>query len=379
MTESHQISAASRLAQSKACRLGLAAILAGALALGCSPQDSPLSPTVPHSPEVTVVLAIETNLPLTLHARGHVSPFASVAVRSQVSGRLDRVHFKEGDKLRAGDLMFSIDSRPFATNLERAKSDLEKDLDAQKQAVIEQRQNAMLLQSKIVSEDTFKQSAACADSLSAAIAADRAGIASAQLELSFCEIHAPIDGRAGLLQLDPGNLIAAGEMVLVTVNQTDPVFIDFPLAEQNLPAVRRAISAGPLQVRAALPGDEQTCWTGGLTAVDNAVDPNSGTILLRARFENHDEALWPGQSVNVSLTLPALTRAVLTPRQAVQKGTNGDFVLVVNPDATIDSRPIETGDQLGAEIVIYHGLQSGDRVLLGQHDHLAPGNSVRIK
>ena len=364
-------------ARLKLCWLGLALLVSGFM-FGCSPNDTSRAPTVAQAPAVTVKEVVETNMPLTLHALGHVSPFASVAVRSQVNGRLDGVHFKEGDQVKAGDLLFSIDARPFAAALERAKCDLEKDLSLQKQAAIEQQQNAVLLESKALSVDNYNQSTAYVDSLNAAVAADRAAIAAAQVELSFCEIRAPIEGRAGLLQLNAGNVVTAGEMVLVTLNQMEPVFIDFPVPEQELPGIRRARATRALEVHAAPPGEEASCWNGELTAVDNAIEPESGTILLRARFENQDEALWPGQAVNVSLSLPVLTKAVLTPRQAVQKGPNGEYVLVVNPDATIDSRAVETGGELRGEVIVRRGLHSGERVVIGRQEQLAPGSKVRV-
>ncbi len=289
--------------------------------LGCSEKAEPRpavgTPITKHTEQSAVhvptaiqtnmpVTVVQTNMPVTLEAKGHVTPCSSVAIRSQVSGVLESVHFKEGDLLKPGDLLFTIDSRGFRDALARAKSDLAKDLGMQKQAASEQEQNAVLLKSKIVSQDSYNESAANSASVAAAVEGDQAAVDLAELELSHCHIYSPINGRAGFVQVSPGNLIPTGEQVLVTVNQTRPVFIDFPIPEQNLAAIRRAAASRALEVQIMAEG-RQCCWTGELTAIDNTVDPSTHTILLRARFANEEEALWPGQSVNVRLSLAPRT------------------------------------------------------------------------
>ena len=330
-----------------------------------------------NAPEVSVGLAIQSNVPVTLQLVGHVSPFSSVAIRSQVSGRLEAVHFHEGDMVKTGALLFSIDSRPFADSLAQAKSSLDKDLGLQKQAAIEQGQNAVLFESKIVSKENYNESAAYADSLKATVAADKAAVDSAQLELSYCDIRSPIAGRAGFVQVNPGNLVQIGEMVLVTINQTQPVFVDFPVPEQHLAPLRESASHAPLQVL-AISDHDQKCYKGELTAIDNAVDPSTRTILMRARFANPDEALWPGQSVSVRLDLQTLTNAVLIPVEAVQKGPQDEFVFVVQRDAAVECRPIQTRSQLGGRVIVSQGLVSGERVVIRTQQHLVPGMKVRV-
>ena len=343
---------------------------------GCSKTASPGSTDPVSVPQVSVATAIGSNVPVELRAVGHVSSFASIAIRSQVSGFLDGAHFKEGAMVKAGDLLFTINDRPFAQALARARGDLEKELGLQKQAAIEEQENAVLLKSNIISKDNYNESAAYADSLRAAVAADQAIVDSAELELSYCQIRSPIDGRAGFVQISPGNVVQLGEMVLVTINQTQPIFVDFPVSEEALPDVRSCAGSARLEIQAAA-GHQQNWWTGELMTIDNTVDVNTQTILLRARFPNQNEALWPGQTVNVHLRLQTLTRAALIPAEAVQKGPQGEYVFVVNGNAIVECRPIEIGTQVGDQVAICKGLSVGERVVIHGQRQLGPGTKVR--
>lgn len=344
---------------------------------GCGgSQDAPPASGPIKTPTVSVVAAIQTNMPLRLEALGHATPFSSIAIRSQVGGLLEGVHFKEGDRLRAGDLLFSINSRPFLDALTRATNELAKDLSLQKQAASEQAANAILLRSKAVSQDIYNESQADADSLKAAVEADRAAADLAELDLSCCQIRSPIDGRAGLLQVNAGTVIPGADTVLVTVNQTQPIFVDFPVPEQNLADIRRLDEHQPIAVQARLAG-QPTWWTGELSAIDNAVDENTHAVMLRARFANEAEALWPGQTVNVRVVLPTLTSATLVPLEAVRETPTGAFVFIVNQEEILEHRSVEKGEQIGATLMVCRGVCAGERVVVRGHDGLAAGLKVK--
>ncbi|HEV2393458.1 MAG TPA: efflux RND transporter periplasmic adaptor subunit [Verrucomicrobiae bacterium] len=345
---------------------------------GCSKQEAPLVRQSAKPPEVSYALAVLTNVPAAIESVGHVSPFKWVAVRSQVSGVLAGVHFKEGDRVQKGDLLFTLDPRPFEDALKQAQGDLDKDLDEQNQASIEEHENAVLLQSRIVSKETYQASAAYAESLKAAISADKAALDTARLDLSNCFITAPISGRAGFIQASSGAVVQGFDTVLVTINQTQPVFVDFPMGESDLPLIRHCLESGArASVQAALPGHEQCLCTGELESMDNAIDLATGTVLVRARFANPDESLWPGQAVNTTLTTGTIMKAVLIPAQAVRNGTNGPFVFVMNTDARIQPCAIQTGQPLGNQVVVRNGLKGGERVIIAGAERLVPGITVR--
>ena len=352
-------------------RLSAAAAFA-LLFSSCSPAPEANSPSLP---EVTVVTAIATNVPVTLEALGHATPICSIAIRSQINGLLENIHFGEGQLVKTGQLMFSFDSRPFSDQLAHAKSDLARDAGLQAQAAIEQNENAVLLQNRIISKDSYNESAANAASLKAAVQADQAAVDLAELELSHCQIRSPVAGRAGFLQVNPGNVIPGPEMVLVTLNQTQPIFVDFPIPEASLPAMREAIQRGQLEVRATAAG-QPASWTGTIMAIDNAVDETTHTVLLRARFRNDKEEFWPGQSVNIALRTAATTTAAIVPHTAIQKGPEGKFVFVVSRDELIEYRAVESREQAAGELVICWGVQPGERVVTRAPRQLAPGEKV---
>jgi multidrug efflux system membrane fusion protein len=346
---------------------------------GCSDRTPPPTGKETQAVSVTVALALKTNVPIQLRAIGHASAYATVAVRSQVDGMLQSVHFHEGDMLEPGDLMFRIDPRPFEASLKQAKANLDKDTALEKSAEMEQQLNGVLLQSKIISRENYAESAATADSLKSALAADRAVVEEAELGLSNCDIRSPISGRAGLVQLSPGNVINSPEMVLVMVNQTQPIYVDFTLPERELPLIRSCMATEHLKVEARLPGQQQPASIGGLAAIDNLVDTNTGTILVRALFSNRDETLWPGQLVDAVVTLRALTNAVVVPTEAVQSGPRGHFVFVVSPEMTLESRSVVLSEQPDGGAILLDGIKPGEQVVTSSHDRLTVGPRVRVQ
>ncbi len=346
---------------------------------GCYDRTPPSAGKETQAVPVTVALALKTNVPIRLRAIGHASAYATVGVRSQVDGMLQSVHFHEGDLLKPGDLMFTIDPRPFEASLKQAKANLDKDIALEKNAEMEQQLNSVLLQSKIISQENYAESAATADSLKSALVADRAIVEEAELGLSYCYMSSPISGRAGLLQVSPGNVINNQEMVLVTVNQTQPIYVDFSLPERELPLIRRCMATEHLKIEVSLPGQEKPALIGELAAIDNLVDTNTGTIFVRALFSNHDEMVWPGQLVDAVLTLRALTNAVAVPSEAVQTGPRGHFVFAVSPEMTLESRPVDLSEQTDGEAILLKGIRPGEQVVTRGQNRLSVGMRVRVQ
>ncbi|HBI14083.1 MAG TPA: efflux RND transporter periplasmic adaptor subunit [Desulfobulbaceae bacterium] len=332
-------------------------------------------PAVP----VMVAAAVQKTVPVELRAIGNVEPFATVAIKSQIGGELQQVHFTEGQEVKKGDLLFTIDPRPYEAKLAAAEAKLAKsqaELDnARRQA---ERYGAVAGKGYVSAEraDEVRTSAATVE---ATVLADKAEVASARLELDYCSIRSPLDGFTGSLQADQGNVIKANaDTDIVTINQVRPALVAFAVPEHNLPVVQRARAEGPLPVRALIPGAEDEPLAGLLSFLDNTVDPATGTILLKAAFPNKDNKLWPGQYVNVVLELGDLPDAVVVPDQAVQTGQKGQYVYVVREDRTVEYREVATGISAGGVVVISDGLQSGEQVVTDGQLRLAPGIEVKV-
>jgi membrane fusion protein, multidrug efflux system len=329
---------------------------------------------------VTVAVAVRTNVPVQLHAIGHVAAFSTVAVQSRVDGVLERVYFQQGKTVKQGSLIFTIDPRPFQAALNQAKANLERDRALARYAEIEARRNADLLRQGIIPQDTSDQTRANADALEATVSGDEAAVTNAQLQLSFCSIRSPINGRVGVLNVNAGNVVKNLDTIIITINQTEPIYVDLSVPERELPRIRACLAAaGALRVAARVADHEENPPVGELTIINNAVDAKTGTILLRAVFPNQDERLWPGQFVNTVLTLTTLTNAVVVPSQSVQAGQQGTYIFVVKPDSTVEARPVEVGNQVGSVTVLRTGIQFGEQVVTGGQIRLAPGVKVRVE
>jgi multidrug efflux system membrane fusion protein len=346
---------------------------------GCSPPK-PNSAAGSISPApVTVAVAMNRDVPVQVAAIGHVSAFSTVAVKSQVDGKLERVLFQEGDEVRAGQTLFTIDSRPFESALHQAEANLAKDSALATNAIIEERRNASLLNQQIISQDSFDQTRAAADALRATVVADKAAVENSRLQLAYCTISSPINARAGKLLVNAGNVLKNNDTVLVVLNQTRPIYVDFSVPEQELPRIREHATSAKLKVEARAPGDEALPSAGELAVINNTVDTDTGTILLRALFANADERLWPGQFVNAALTLTTRTNAVLVPSSSVQVGQDGRYVFVVTPELAAEARPVVVGDRVGDETIIQSGLRGGERLVVSGQLRLVSGVRVEIQ
>jgi multidrug efflux system membrane fusion protein len=344
-------------------------------------------------------------VPLQVTAVGTVQASNTVGVKSQVAGEIRDVHFTEGRDVKRGDLLFTIDPRPFETALRQAEAAL-----GQRQAEVSQAQATLardvanqdwmqaqekryraLLEQDLISREQYEQIRtnatameasvralrAAVDNAKAAVTASQAAVDSARLQLSYTRIHAPGDGRTGNLLVQRGNVITANEdNPLVVIAQVHPIFVSFAVPEQNLAAIKRYQARGSLRVEARAPNQQPAVGT--LTFLNNTVDPTTGMIQLKATFANSDNVLWPGQYVETTLTLTS-ENALVVPSQAIQAGQQGPFVFVVKPDLRVESRKVEPGRRLERETVVTKGLNAGERIVTDGQLRLIPGAKVEVK
>jgi len=361
----------------------LAAVLSVALLLGvagCSPSSKPAKTKGDDRPVTITAGTVQAkDVPVRLSAIGTVKAFATVEVRSMVRGPLARADFKEGEEIKQGDQIFLIDPRPFEAAVEQAKAFLERDKAQLVRADADYRRAAELMKDKTVSESVFDQARAALDTARATVAAGQAALNSALLQLSYCQIKSPVTGRIGTLLVNVGNVVKESDTLLAVVNQTRPVYVDFSVPEQVLAEVRQQMARSKLPVHIALPGTKSGSVTGELAVVNNAVDTTTGTVLLRAVCANDAEVLWPGQFVNVSVTLAIQPGALVVPAAAIQVGQQGAYVFLIQDDQTVAMQPVTTGAELDGETVITAGLQPGQRVVTSNHLRLKNGAKVQPK
>lgn len=363
---------------------GLACLLALTLAAGCSPDASATKGGESKRKQmvnpVRVAEAVEKSMPVKLRAVGRVAPYATVSIRAQVSGELVGVHFKDGQYIKAGDPLFAIDPNPFAVELKRTKAILTKDMVQLEHAKKQLKRNASVVGQGYVSEEQYDQAAANAAMLKASVEADRAAVENAEIQLKYCRINSPMDGCAGEVKVHRGNLVKANdnENPLVVINKISPIYVSFFIPERNLPEIKKYMSAEALKVDAAIPGHENNPARGQLTFLDNIVNSATGTIELKATFPNKDKSLWPGQFVNVVLTLASQQGAVVVPSRAVQTGQEGQYVFVAKPNLTVDYRLVKVERRLGDEVVIQEGLRPGERVVTDGQLRLSQDASIKL-
>ena len=360
---------------------GSVAIAAIALVSGCrggaGEQAKFTRPAVP----VIVTQVEQKTVPYQVHAIGTVEAYSTVSVKARIDGRLDEVHFKQGDEVRQGQLLFTIDPKPFQAALEEAEAQMARDHAQMVQANNDERRYAYLLKQGVGSQQQYDQAHASAAAMRATVAADQAMVATAQLNLSYTRIYSPLDGRTGDLKLHAGNLVKANDAsgIMVVINQVRPIYVDFSLPEQELAVVRRYMTEHQLQVTAAAPNQDQEPAHGVLSFVDNSVDASTGMIALKGLFPNEEERLWPGAFVDVWLTLGEHPDALVGPAQAIQTGQTGPYVYIVDGQMTAETRPVVVGDTINGEVIIERGLRKGERVVTDGQLRLMPGAKVRVK
>jgi multidrug efflux system membrane fusion protein len=328
---------------------------------------------------VTVASVAQQAVPFRVQAVGLVEAYATVALKARVDGQIVDVHFREGQEVRAGNVLFTIDQRPFEAALKQAEANHQRDLAQLAQAERQEARYQELLAKNFVSKEAYTQFKTGVETATAAVLASKAAVENARLQLEYTTIRAPIDGYAGRIQIQKGNLVKANDtMPLVVLNQVHPIYVSFSVPEQDLLAVRKYLTAGPLTVEATAPNAEAPA-TGKLVFIDNAVDPSTGTIKLKGLYENRGNGLWPGQFVNVSLKLYDQKDALTVPSRAVQTGPSGQYVFVVKPDMSVEVRPVSVQRSEGDFAVIATGLARAEQVVTQGQLRLAPGTKVVIK
>lgn len=359
------------------------ALVAAAAALGLyftndSRAKEKRSASGPVAIPVVVSAAVQQSIPVRLQAIGNVEPFSTVALKARVDGQIVAVNFTEGQEVKKGAVLFRIDPRPHEAALRQAEANALRDAAARDQARSQDRRYEELLGKNFVSKEAYAQIKTNAQVAEANVKASRAALENAQLNLAYCTIASPIDGYTGKVLLQVGNLVKANDVgSLVVINQVKPVYVNFAVPEQQLPTVRKYMGLGSLAVE-AVGGSDAVLAQGKLIFVDNAVDPSTGTIRMRAQFDNRDSSLWPGQFVNISVKLYDQTDAILIPARAVQTGPRGSYVYVVKADMTAELRKVtvERGD---GERAVVKGLAGGERVVTRGALRLAPGAQVEIR
>lgn len=334
------------------------------------------TPSVP----VVVAQASVKDVPVQITAVGNVEAYSSVTIKSRVEGQLIKANFKEGDEVRKRQLLFVIDPRPFEEAVRQAEANLLRDKAQLDFARADLERYDELIKEGLVSRQQYEKIRTNYESLKATVKADEAILNNARLQLSYCYIYSPIDGKIGSLLVHTGNMIKANDTQLAVINQIVPILVRFSVPEQELFRIKKAMSEGMLKTEAVAKGvDTNYTAHGRVVFIDNAVDVATGTVKLKAEFPNKDKMLWPGQFVNVVLTLGVKKNAVVIPYRAVQTGQKGQYVWVVKDDKTAEMREVTTGLKFGDDVTIEKGLNPGETVVIDGQLRLTPGARVEIK
>jgi len=378
------------------------------LLAGCSSEKAAAvaQQQAPAAP-VLVSKAMLKSVPIEIQSVGNAEAYSSVSVKSQVGGELTVVDFKEGTDVRKGDRLFVIDPRPYESQvaqaeaalakdkaqLQAAQANLSKEIAQEEFAQAQAKRYSELLQKGLLAPDSAEQINAQAkaaseavradraeiDSMQANIAADQAALDRAKLQLEYCTIRSPIDGRTGQLMVKQGNVVKATDVELVTINQLHPIYVTFTVPEINLPLIKARMAAGKVSVVVYLQGQDEAVETGTLTFVENTVDSATGTIRLKALFDNRADKLWPGQFVRVVVRSNDSSNSIVVPVTAVQTRQDGKFVFVVKPDMTVEARAVLAGRTIERDVVIEKGLSEGESVVTTGQLRLIPGSRIQIK
>jgi multidrug efflux system membrane fusion protein len=328
---------------------------------------------------VTVAAVQQQTMPVALHAIGNVEAYSTVAVKARVGGQILEVNFREGQPVKKGEILFRIDPRPFEAALRQAEANALRDRAGRDQARSQAKRYQELLDKNFISKEAYAQIRTNAETAEATAKASQAALENARLSLEYCTIRSSLDGYVGRVLLQAGNVVRADDAApLVVINQVRPIYVNFGIPEQQLPEVRKRMAAAPLPA-AVMPVDpQQPAPQGTLIFIDNAVDPSTGTIRLRAQFDNADAALWPGQFVNVSLRLYEQADALVVPATAVQTGPDGPYVYVVGDDLVADVRRVTVTRTDGERAIVEKGLAKGERVVTRGQLRLGPKTRVQI-
>jgi len=364
-------------------QLAVAALMLAMAAFGAGCNHGTAQAGAPATlppPLVTVTTARVQDVPRYLDEIGRNTAFESVSITPQVGGRITERHFQDGDNLKKGQLLFVIDPRPYKAQLDAAKASLQQANAALDLAKIQFERDQELVDSRAISKQDYDTKKNTVDVVQAQIEAAKAAIETAQINLDYCYIHSPIDGRAGARLVDVGNVVQANTTSLLSIQRLDPIYANFTITERDLPEVQKQMSRGLLKALVRLSGDpEDGARSGKVEFLDNSVQNSTGTVNLRATVPNADRHFWPGQFVNVKLVLTTEKGALLIPGQASQISQRGPFVYIVKPDNSAELRPVTLGQRQGSDVVVISGITSGERVVVTGQLLVRPGGQVHVE
>lgn len=336
------------------------------------------APTVPVIP-VTAGVVEQKDMPVYVHGIGTVQAFKTVTVKTRVDGQIVKVAFQEGQEVKAGDPLFQIDPRPFQATLDQAMAAHQRDEAQLAGAQLDLDRYGKLIGSGFQSRQSYDQQKTAVEALKGSLAADQAAIETAKLNLAYADIRSPIDGRTGQRLVDLGNLIQAGQNTsLVTITQVKPIFVNFTVPQDKSDEIRRNQAQGPLSVIAYASDDSTVLGKGTVSLIDNQIDAATGTLRLKAQFDNTDERLWPGEFVNARLVLANRAASVTVVQRAVMQGASGYFVYTIKPDNTVSRRTVEIADMQDGTAVIKDGLTAGEKIVVDGQYRLIEGSHVKL-
>ena len=354
--------------------LGLALIFAGLAACNKKPEANFERPPAP----VTVARAVAQDVPVYIDAVGKTVAREVVSVQPQVSGRITQIHFTDGANVKIGDLLFTIDPRPYQAQLNQAEANVAQAEATLSLAKVNFARVEKVSDPRAVSRQDFDARKSAVETAEATLKQNRAAVENARLNLEYCTIRSPINGRAGQRAVDVGNVVSANNGSLLVIQRLDPIYADFTVTESELSGVQRNMAKQALKVEVRLPDDGTEPREGKLTFLDNSVQEGSGTVKLRATLNNNDRSFWPGRFVKVRLILQTQRDAVLVPADAPQLSAKGPFVYVVKPDSSAELRPVKVGQRQEDLVVIKDGLKADERVVVSGQLGVTPGGKVRV-
>ncbi|HTM60561.1 MAG TPA: efflux RND transporter periplasmic adaptor subunit [Burkholderiales bacterium] len=353
-------------------------VLAGYYTSDFRAKEARKAPKGPPAVPVTVAPVMQQAVPIRVAAIGNVEAFLTVAVKARVDGQIVTVNFREGQSVKKDEVLFRIDPRPYEAVLRQAEANALRDRAARDQARSQAKRYQELLDKNFISKEAYAQIRTNAETAEATAKASQAALENARLNLEYCTIYSPLEGYAGKVLLQAGNMVRANDVnPLVVINQVRPIYVNFAVPEQNLPDVRKYQSQSPLRVDVVSPDPATQSVTGQLIFIDNAVDPSTGTIRLRAQFENADATLWPGQFVNVLVQLYEKSDAIVIPSAALQTGPEGQYVYIIGEDSLAEVRKINV-ERTEGDRAIVSGLKQGERVVTRGQLRLGPKTRVQI-
>ncbi|OGV51552.1 MAG: hypothetical protein A2017_01700 [Lentisphaerae bacterium GWF2_44_16] len=352
-------------------------LLASVLFLSGCPKKSGAKNVLPPIP-VMVAVAAYQDMPLQINTFGNVEAYSEVQVKAMITGPISKIHFKPGQHVKKGDVLVSIDPRPFEAALRQIQANMTKDEYLGNDMIRQAELKEKLFKSSVTAEDEMRKIKAQANALRAAIEALRANVDKAKLDLEYCTIKSPVDGCTGDILIYEGTIVKANDANILKVVQIKPIYVSFSVPQFYLPIIQKYMKTGKLLVEASVPGTE-VVERGELSFVDNNINISNGTIRLKATFDNSEERLWPGQYVNVFFTLTVEKKCLVMPSHAVQSGQDGNYVFVVKPDKTVAVKPVQVERSVGKLSILKSGINAGDTVVTDGHLRLSPGAKVTIK